>query len=138
MIQAQEHEKSDTRVRRPRRGDLRLSWVVLHCLLVGIASTESHAAQPGLGRTEVRVRYKQWELTSPTAMHALFRRIGDAALEACGASSFSLAEVQTATKLSPCWRDAVDDAVRRVGSPALSAVASEGRRWRAAWRVTHE
>jgi UrcA family protein len=135
MNQAQEREKSDTRVREPRRCHLRLSWVVLPCLLAGIASTESHAAQAGLGTTEVRVRYKPGELTSPTAMRGLIRRIGDAALEACGASSFSLAEVKTATKLSQCWRDAVDDAVRRVGSPALSAVASEGRRWRALHRT---
>jgi UrcA family protein len=128
MSKAQEHEKSDSCVRKLRRCDRRLSWVVLPCLLAGIASTESDAAPAGLGTTEVRVRYKQWELTSPTAMRGLFKRIGDAALEACGASSFSLAEFKAATELSQCWRDAVGDAVRRVGSPKLSAVASEGRR----------
>jgi UrcA family protein len=127
MSNAHEHEKSVSGVRKPRRRDRRLAWVVLPCLLAGIASTESHAAPTGLEATEIRVRYKYRDLTSPTAARSLLRRIGDAALESCGASSFSLAEFKTATELSQCWRDAVDDAVRRIGSPALSAVASEGR-----------
>jgi UrcA family protein len=135
MDRAREHGASDTRVRNPRRCDLRLPWLVLPCLLAGFASTESHAAQTGLGTAELRVRYKEGELTSPTAMRGLFKRIGDAALEACGASSFSLAEVKTAAKRSACWRDAVDDAVGRVGSPTLSAIASEARRWPASHRT---
>jgi UrcA family protein len=107
MSNAHEHEKSVSGVRKPRRRDRRLPT--------------------GLEATEIRVRYKYRDLTSPTAARSLLRRIGDAALESCGASSFSLAEFKTATELSQCWRDAVDDAVRRIGSPALSAVASEGR-----------
>ena len=105
-----------------------LSWIALPFLLAGIASTEGHAAPTGFETTEIRVRYERWELTSPAAARSLLRRIGDAALESCGASSFSLAELKTATVVSRCWRDAVDDAVRRIGSPELSAAASEGRR----------
>jgi UrcA family protein len=105
-----------------------LSWIALPFLLAGIASTEGHAAPTVVETTEIRVRYERRELTSPAAARSLLRRIGDAARETCGASSFSLAELKTATVVSRCWRDAVDDAVRRIGSPELSAAASEGRR----------
>jgi UrcA family protein len=128
MNKAREHEKSVIGAGNPWRRDRRPSWIVLPFLLAGIASTVGHAAPTGLETTEIRVRYERRELTSPAAARILLRRIGDAALESCGASSFSLAEFKTATVVSRCWRDAVDDAVRRIGSPVLSTVASEGRR----------
>jgi hypothetical protein len=56
------------------------------------------------------------------------RRIGDAALESCGVSSFSLTEFKAATVVSRCWKDAVDNAVRRIDDPLLTAAAREGRR----------
>ena len=128
MNKARGHEKSVIGAGNPRRRDRRPSWIVLPFLLAGIPSTEGHAAPTGLETIEIRVRYERRELTSPAAARILLRRIGDAALESCGASSFSLAELKTATVVSRCWRDAVDDAVRRIGSPELSAAASEGRR----------
>jgi len=128
MNKARGHEKSVIGAGNPRRRERRLSWMVLPFLLAGIAPTQGHAAPAGLETTEIRVRYERRELTSPAAARSLLRRIGDAALESCGASSFSLAEFKTATVVSRCWRDAVDDAVRRIGSPVLSAAASEGRR----------
>jgi UrcA family protein len=128
MNEARGQEKSVAGVGNPGRRDRRLSWTVLPFLLAGIASTEGHAAPAGLETTEIRVRYERRELTSPAAARSLLRRIGDAALESCGASAFSLSEVKTATVVSRCWRDAVDDAVRRIGNPVLSAAASEGRR----------
>ena len=128
MNKAHAHEQPVIGAGNPRRRDRRLPWIVLPFLLTGIASTEGHAAPTGLETTEIRVRYERRKLTSPAAARSLLRRIGDAALESCGASSFSLSEVKTATVVSRCWRDAVDDAVRRIGSPELSAAASEGRR----------
>jgi UrcA family protein len=103
-------------------------WIVVAFVLGGIVSTEGHATATGMGTTEIRVRYERRELASPAAARRLLRRIGDAALESCGASSFSLAEFKTATVASRCWRDAVDDAVRRIGDPLLTAAAREGRR----------
>ncbi|HEY3653901.1 MAG TPA: UrcA family protein [Steroidobacteraceae bacterium] len=128
MNKARGHEKSVIGAGNPRRRDRRPSWFVLPLLLAGIASTEGHAAPAGLETTEIRVRYERRELTSPAAARSLLRRIGDAALESCGASSFSLAEFKSATAVSRCWRDAVDDAVRRVDHPLLTAAAREGRR----------
>jgi UrcA family protein len=102
-------------------------WIVFAFVLGGVVSTESHAAR-GLESTGIRVRYERRELSSPVAARRLLRRIGDAALDACGASSFSLAEFRTATVGSQCWREAVDDAVRRIDNPLLAAAAREGQR----------
>src|SRR5882724_7152175 len=102
MNKTRGHEKSVIGVGNPGRRDRCLSWIVLPFLLTGIASTEGHAAPTGLETTEIRVRYERRELTSPAAARSLLRRIGDAALESCGASSFSLSEVKSATVVSRC------------------------------------
>jgi UrcA family protein len=101
-------------------------WIVVAFVIGGIVLMEGHATATGLETTEIRVRYER-ELTSPAAARRLLRRIGAAALESCDASSFSLAEFKTATVASRCWRDAVDDAVRRIDDPLLAAAAREGR-----------
>ena len=103
-------------------------WTVFAFVLGVVVSTEGYAAPTGLVTTEIRVRYDLRELTSPAAAHRLLRRIRDAALESCGASPFSLPEFKAATVASRCWRDAVDDAVRRIDDPLLTAAAREGRR----------
>ncbi len=103
-------------------------WIAVTLVLGGIVSTQAHAAATELKTTEIRVQFARRELTSAAGARRLLRRIGGAALESCGASSFSLAEFKTATLMSRCWRDAVDDAVRRVDDPLLTAAAHEGRR----------
>ena len=103
-------------------------WIVVAVVLGGIALTEGHAAATGFETAAIRVRYDRRELTSPAAARRLLGRIGDAALESCGASPFSLTEFKTATMASRCWRDAVDDAVHRIDHPVLTAAAREDRR----------
>jgi len=105
-------------------------WIVVALVLGGIVSTEGHAAATGLETTEIRVRFERRDLTSPATARSLLRRIGGAALESCGASSFSLVEFKAATMMSRCWRDAVDNAVRRIDDPLLTEAAREGRRYR--------
>ncbi len=107
------------------RGDRRLCWVALACVMAVVPPTQVLAASAGADAIHIQLRYKHQELTSPTGARFLLRRIGDAALEACGASTFSLAEFKTATQAGKCWRDAVDETVRRIGNPLLNAVASE-------------
>jgi UrcA family protein len=102
-------------------------WWLVAFVLGGIVLTETHAAAAAEG-SEIRVRYDRRELASPAGARRLLGRIGDAALESCGASSFSLVEFKAATMVSRCWRDAVDDAVRRVDDPLLTAAAREVRR----------
>ncbi len=55
-------------------------WLLLPCLLAGVAATEGHAATAGIGTTEIRLRYERWELTSPAAASNLLRRIGNPVL----------------------------------------------------------
>jgi UrcA family protein len=109
-----------------RRRAPHLSWEILPLLLAGAAS-ESLAAPEGWGTNAITVRYNRMELTSAGGARNLLKRIGDAALESCGASPFSLAEFKAATEQSRCWRAAVDDAVRSIGSPVLNAAATGER-----------
>jgi UrcA family protein len=104
-----------------------LPWIVLACLLAGSALAEEVGA-PTAPEAKVRLHYDRKELTSPVGARRLLVRIGNAALEACGASAFSLPDYKAATLASPCWREAVDDAVSRIGSPVLSEVANERHR----------
>jgi UrcA family protein len=92
-----------------------------------MASMPGHATVPRSDATEVRLHYERAELASHAGARRLLQRIGDAALEACGASSFSLTEVKSATIASQCWKDAVAAAVRRIDSPLLTAEARKGR-----------
>ena len=103
-------------------------WYLVVLVLSGIVLTDDRAAASGLQTAEIRVRYDRSELDSPASARRLFGRIGDAALESCGASPFSLVEFRSATLASRCWRDAVDAAVRRIDNPLLTAAAREDGR----------
>jgi UrcA family protein len=103
-------------------------WWLVAFVLGGIVLTKTHATAAAMDRSEIRVRYDRRELASPAGAHRLLGRIGDAALESCGASMFSLVEFKAAIMASRCWRDAVDDAVRHVDDPLLTAAAREGHR----------
>ena len=98
----------------------------LTLLLAGVASV-GLAAPAGSETSTIRVRYNRAELASTAGARNLLKRIGNAALESCGASPFSLTEFKAATEQSRCWRAAVDNAVRNIGSPALDAAAELGR-----------
>jgi|GEM_PF-4166514 len=111
--------------RNPPRLDWRRRWMVVPFLLFGIVSTDAHAGPAGSETTEIHLRYHRQDLASAAATRRLLVRIGDAALQACGASPFSLAEFKIATRNSQCWRKAVDGATRRIENPTLTALASE-------------
>ena len=119
-------EKLIMRAGNPRRRDRHEYWMAVPLLLFGVASTAGHAGPAGSTPIAIHLRYHRDDLGSPAAARRLFMRIGEAALEACGASTFSLPDYQIATRSSRCWRDAVDDATRRIGDPTLSALAVAG------------
>ena len=126
MRKTTEQGGSAIRAERMRYARRRVSRMVLPFLLAGIASV-GLAAPAGSETSAIRVRYNRTDLTSTAGARNLLRRIGNAALESCGASSFSLAEFKAATEQSRCWRAAVDNAVRNIGSPVLDAAAEQGR-----------
>ncbi|WP_404710622.1 UrcA family protein [Sphingomonas sp. MMS24-J13] len=76
--------------------------------------------------TAVRVRHVDPALGSPREAKVLLNRLGDAAMEACGASSFSVAQYRQAVRDSACWRTSMTDVVQRIDNPYLTA-AFEGR-----------
>jgi len=110
--------------RNPLRLEWRRRWMAAPILVLGIVSSDGHAGPAGSETTEIHLRYHRQDVASPAAARRLLVRIGDAALEACGASPFSLAELKIATRNSQCWRKAVDGATRRIASPTLTALAS--------------
>jgi UrcA family protein len=120
------HSESSIGAEHARRTRRQLSWMVLPFLLAGTVS-EGLASPVGQESSIIRVRYNRTDLTSNAGARNLLKRIGNAALESCGASSFSLADFKAATEQSRCWRAAVDDAVRSIGSSVLNAAAEQGR-----------
>ena len=72
--------------------------------------------------TAVAVHYGDLDLGQPSGARTLYHRLQAAALEACGASEFSLAPYQDAVRRSACYRDGLDNAVQAVNLPAVSAL----------------
>ena len=108
---------------------IRRSALVL--LAVGLAAP-TFAADPGAETTSVRVFRPT--TASPHATRSLQRRIAAAALEACGATGFSVAEAKAAVARSQCWRDSyaggiaqIDDGASRTAAASLPPPSSTGR-----------
>jgi UrcA family protein len=92
-----------------------------------VASSAS-ASPPAAGRTAdgaanptIRIVVRKADTESPAAAQRLFDRIDEAAMEVCGASPFSFAEVRRAVRQSDCWRQSVSTAVAKVQDPSLTA-----------------
>ncbi|HEY2048341.1 MAG TPA: UrcA family protein [Caulobacteraceae bacterium] len=97
---------------------------------LGLASIASSAwAHDALksDTTVVDVTYDASSVATPRAAQNLLARLGDAALEACGAYPGSVRDYRMAVSRSACYRDKLDKAVAQVDSPMLSKVYdSEG------------
>jgi UrcA family protein len=82
-------------------------------------ATVAHAEQP----TAVGVRFNDLDLNNPGDAAVMLGRLDQAALQACGASSFeSLREYQLAIRHSRCFDRSVSRAVAELNAPALTAV----------------
>ena len=78
------------------------------------------ASAPADEVVTVKVRNMIAKPRTEAEAQSLLRAIGNAAQEACGASSFSLPEVKVAVRHSDCWRDAVARAVIAADSRILA------------------
>jgi UrcA family protein len=90
--------------------------------LVALATPVQAADEP----TAISVRHVDLTLESRGEATRLLGRLSEAAMEACGASSFSLAQYRQAVRGSACWRSSMTDVVQRIDNPYLNA-AFEGR-----------
>ena len=70
--------------------------------------------------TTVAVHFQDLDLANRVDADTLLRRIGDAALEACGASSFSLPDYRAAVQHSDCYLSGIDQAVATLNAPAVT------------------
>ncbi len=78
------------------------------------------AASPG---TAVPVAYGDLDLGNQADAAVLLGRLRHAAMQACGASDFSVPDYRWAVARSACFRHSLERAVQTVGSPTLSELA---------------
>ena len=81
--------------------------------------------------TSERVSYRDLDLNNPRDAAVMLERLRQAALQACGASPFSIPEYRRSVEASACYRQSLERAVGELGSPSVgqlyqnaSAVAS--------------
>lgn len=96
------------------------------CVGVGLVASSASAAPSAGGGTAdspvtVRIPFRKADTDSPASARRLFGRIDEAAMEVCGASPFSFAEVRRTVRQSDCWRRSVSAAVAQVDDPSLTA-----------------
>ncbi|HLZ83640.1 MAG TPA: UrcA family protein [Caulobacteraceae bacterium] len=77
----------------------------------------AHADRP----TAVEVRFNDLDLNRPSDAVVMLGRLDQAALQACGASRFSLREYQQSIRWSRCYADGMGRAVSELNAPALTA-----------------
>ena len=68
--------------------------------------------------TAVAVHYGDLDLSRASGARTLYHRLQAAALEACGASEFSVAPYRDAVRGSACYRQGLDQAVQATNLPA--------------------
>ena len=101
------------------RGVRQILIAGLAVITLGLASTSTFAASPS--SESITVNYAELDLTQPAGAQILYRRIQQAAFEICGGGFIGpFGDIRT--KASPCYKNAVANAVAQVNSPRLSAL----------------
>lgn len=71
------------------------------------------------------VRFSDLDLTNARDAARMVARMDKASAAVCGASSFSVKELQRAVRGSTCYRESMDRAMADLGSPTVNAVYRE-------------
>jgi UrcA family protein len=79
--------------------------------------------------TQVTIRFGDLDLASEQGSAAMLQRLSHAALQACGASPFSVPDYRWATKHSSCYRGSMDRAVADVAAPAVTRLYEQRRQY---------
>ena len=85
------------------------------------AGTSAIAADMGGMTDYVRVNRAAVTPSDPAGAQRSLGLLGAAAMEACGASFFSLPEYKDAVRRSACWHESMTDAVSRIDNQYLTA-----------------
>ncbi len=88
-------------------------------------SAVGNAATPDDAQNSVRVSYNDLNLSQPQDAAVLLERVQGAALQACGASPFSLPDYQDAVRRSSCYQTSVSRAINVIDAPLLTALHSQ-------------
>lgn len=90
--------------------------------LASIAGAACAADALSADHTVVRIGYGASSVATPRAAHNLLSRLGDAAMQACGAYPGSVRDYRLSVQRSDCYHQKLDQAVAQVDSPVLSRV----------------
>ena len=114
----------------------------LFCVLLAPCAAMPVLAQPALAQTapveEVSVTLRTADLSDPARATEVYARLEQAAHKACDATPWN--DVTIAAANAACRDDALEDAVRHLGWPALTAVHTadvEARKDAAKARLRH-
>ena len=78
---------------------------------------------------QVAIKFGDLDLASQPGSVAMLQRISHAALEACGASSFSAPDYRWAMKNSTCYRGSMDRAVADLAAPTVTRLYEQRREY---------
>jgi UrcA family protein len=93
-----------------------------------VAQSESAAARSVFeSPTAVAVKYGDLDLSTRHGSMVMLGRLHVAALNACGASAFSVPDYRWAVERSACYRQSMDRAVADVGMPMVAQLYSNRR-----------
>lgn len=103
-------------VTQSNRGVRQILIAGLAVITLGLASTNTFAGDA----SSITVNYAELDLSQPAGAQILYSRIEQAAFEICNGFIGPFGEIRT--KASPCYKNAVANAVAQVNSPRLSAL----------------
>lgn len=112
---------------RPQERHATPALYLLAALAFIAAQTSVASAAEDEAPAHLTVRFAASDLRDQSAARHLLARIGDAALDVCGASPFSLPELQHLVRASSCWHDAVAGAVTSIHAAQLDAAFDAGQ-----------
>ena len=99
-----------------------LTRTALVVLLVGCGTAFADSAQQKtIDPAPVTVRYDDLNLANPEGARVLYRRISAAARKTCG-PNFAQFYPGVRSKWKDCYKATVDDAVKQVNAPTLTAL----------------
>ena len=102
---------------------VKTSALALTAALIGYAPLGNAAPIEGTitsATKSITVSYRELDITKPWGLEVLYSRIQHAAKNVCG-FDHSLKELSRTVMANKCYRTAVDDAVRQINRPTLTA-----------------